>query len=283
LNFYYQPELTPEEIAEGAQRPENVVGSYAVYHASKANNQYKAGKAFHIYRPKIIDADGVEIWGELNVDTQTGKLTVTIPQDFLDKAKYPILVDPTFGYTTLGASAGANIASNTNDESRRRGNTFTPSESGTLDSITVGLKLANTPGDVNIDVYAFMCEEDSGGSGSHGETAGIERADLTTTLTATWYTFTASSESFTAIPYVLGAVANGEELLTSSDRLDVMYDTVSSHNVYTESYTGAGSYATAKAEDPWTETASSSSIHYSVYATYTASGAAQNSNFLAFM
>jgi hypothetical protein len=39
LDFFYQPELTPEENAEGAFRPENVVGSYAVYHKTKANHR----------------------------------------------------------------------------------------------------------------------------------------------------------------------------------------------------------------------------------------------------
>jgi hypothetical protein len=39
------------------------------------------------------------------MDVQTtGILTITIPQDFLDKAVYPITVDPTFGYTSVGAS-----------------------------------------------------------------------------------------------------------------------------------------------------------------------------------
>jgi hypothetical protein len=32
LDFFYQPELTQEEKDKGVIRPENVVGSYAVYH-----------------------------------------------------------------------------------------------------------------------------------------------------------------------------------------------------------------------------------------------------------
>ena len=55
LDFFYQPELTPEELAQDAVRPENVVGSYAVYHKTEANHRvgdtnYATGKAFHIYR-----------------------------------------------------------------------------------------------------------------------------------------------------------------------------------------------------------------------------------------
>ncbi|MBW1860094.1 MAG: hypothetical protein JRI70_08485 [Deltaproteobacteria bacterium] len=109
LAFYYQPELTKEEIADGCIRPENVVGSYAVYHESKAGDysragskNYKSGKAFHIYRPKITDAKGKSVWGKLNIEGNL--LTIEIPQRFLDKAKYPVSVDPEFGYTSLGAS-----------------------------------------------------------------------------------------------------------------------------------------------------------------------------------
>lgn len=109
LAFYYQPALTQEEIDDGCIRPENVVGSYAVYHESKVGDyskaglkNYKAGKAFHIYRPKIIDAEGKEVWGKLDITDDL--LTVEISQDFLDTAVYPVIVDPTFGYESLGGS-----------------------------------------------------------------------------------------------------------------------------------------------------------------------------------
>ena len=109
FDFFYQPELTPEDIAEGASRPDNVIGSYAVYHKTKVNNctncgtpNYATGKAFHIYRPKAIDANGAEEWAELSY--QEGILSVIVSQKFLDDAVYPVRVDPTFGNTTIGAS-----------------------------------------------------------------------------------------------------------------------------------------------------------------------------------
>lgn len=111
LDFFYQPALTPEEIAEGASRPDNVVGSYAAYHKTKggmndaAGKEYKVGKAFHIYRPEAVDADGARAWCDLALDEVAGELTVTVPQVFLDGAKYPVMIDPTFGYTTLGGSS----------------------------------------------------------------------------------------------------------------------------------------------------------------------------------
>jgi hypothetical protein len=109
FDFFYQPELTPEEIAEGYVRPEDVVGSYAVYHKSKKSNQYQTGKAFHIYRPKIIDANGAEVWGELTFSE--GVLSVLVPQKFLDTASYPVRVDPTFGKTVVGGSSFSTASS----------------------------------------------------------------------------------------------------------------------------------------------------------------------------
>jgi len=111
LKFYYQPELTAEKIAEGAFRPDNTVGSYAVYHATRGNmhssqetaEKYKTGKAFHIYRPKVTDNGGKWVWGELHIDEKAGKLTITIDQQWLDNAEYPVIVDPTFGYTSAGS------------------------------------------------------------------------------------------------------------------------------------------------------------------------------------
>src|SRR5271157_2105084 len=120
LVFHYQPELTDDEKAQGFCRPDNVVGSYAVYHALRGNvhngeavaQKYKTGKAFHIYRPKVTDAQGNSVWAQLCIDADQGTLTITVPQDFLDSATYPVTVDPTFGYTSLGATSsgyGANM------------------------------------------------------------------------------------------------------------------------------------------------------------------------------
>lgn len=117
LDFFYQPPLTKEEIIRGTTvRPENVVGSYAVYHQNREGDytrlggkNYKAGKAFHIFRPRIEDAAGKQVWGDLNIDVAKGLLTVTIPQDFLDKAVYPVrhAAGLEFGYHSIGASVAA--------------------------------------------------------------------------------------------------------------------------------------------------------------------------------
>jgi hypothetical protein len=110
--YYYQPELTQDEIDRGVIRPDNVVGSYAVYATIDTTNYrdgklYRCGKVGHIYRPKIIDSKGIETWGELNISG--GILSVTIPQKFLDTAVYPIrhAAGLTIGNITQGASNGA--------------------------------------------------------------------------------------------------------------------------------------------------------------------------------
>lgn len=138
VDFLYQGELTPEEVKQGFDRPENVVGSYAIYASTKKANyvggkEYKAGKVGHIYRPKVVDAKGVEVWGDLNIDTKAGILSVTIPQDFLDNAVYPVrhAAGLTMGYTTAGASnftVGNNVCLVEKP--------ISASVTGTLDSVT---------------------------------------------------------------------------------------------------------------------------------------------------
>jgi len=108
LNFYYQPELTQKEIDDGAFRPENVVGSYAVYMENPGTNwvggkEYKAGKFGHIFRPHLYDSNGLEAWGDLHIEN--GLYEVTIPQEFLDKAVFPIKSNDTFGYEDIGKSS----------------------------------------------------------------------------------------------------------------------------------------------------------------------------------
>jgi len=114
LDFHYQPAPTQEEIdLYDYYLPENAIGSYAVYHSSKMNNyihadgtetNYGTGKAFHIFRPKAIDANGDWVWCELLIEKDK-RLVVTVPQDFLDNAVYPVVVDPEIGYSTAGGGA----------------------------------------------------------------------------------------------------------------------------------------------------------------------------------
>jgi hypothetical protein len=277
LDFFYQPEPTQEEINDGLLRPDNVIGSYAVYHKTKKDNivgdmEYKTGKFCHIYRPKAIDKNGVETWCELNINEEAGELTVTVPQEFLDNAVYPIIVDPTFGYTTLGASRLA-IGGEDPDISevyaiQRGKNTIVFTVDGTLDSLTAGLS-ADASSQVT-DFYIAMYREDSGGSGTHELVVGIERVDLAVTTSNAWYTFNAASESIIADTYIASSVGNGSKVSTDV-AVYIALDTVSSGKLYQESATGSSSYSTRKSENPWVQSSFSTSTanHFSIYATYT--------------
>jgi hypothetical protein len=109
LVAYYQPPLTEEDIKAGHVRPDRVVGSYAIYHEQPQatyvdGKNYRSGKAFHLYRPELIDANGQRTWAEQKLDTDAGTLTITMDREWLDRAVYPVVVDPTLGYTTQGGS-----------------------------------------------------------------------------------------------------------------------------------------------------------------------------------
>lgn len=126
--FYYQPPLNEQfkvgdyddngmqvaSVTETESRDsggniisrmaEDVVGSYAVYSKTKANNEYRTGKIGHLYRPQLKDAEGKTEWGALSISYNI--LTVTIPQKFLDDATYPIsnAAGLIFGYNSTTTS-----------------------------------------------------------------------------------------------------------------------------------------------------------------------------------
>lgn len=114
LFFAYQGELTREQKENGAIRPDNVVGSYAVYYKDcplniEGGKIYRNGKSFHIYRPQAEDANGRKVWGVLSVDEYNGLVHVDLPVEFLDNATYPIrhVAGLTLGYTTAGGTSNA--------------------------------------------------------------------------------------------------------------------------------------------------------------------------------
>jgi hypothetical protein len=140
LDFHYQPPPTQQELDEGAIRPDNVVGSYAVYHRSKRDDwsacggqNYMTGKVCHIFRPEAIDANGVHCWGDIAIDAAAGTVTLSLPQAFLDSAKYPVVIDPTFGWATGTGTAQAFTPANA---VRASNVNYTPPGNGRLLSYT---------------------------------------------------------------------------------------------------------------------------------------------------
>ena len=114
LIFDYQPPLTQKEIDEGHIRPDNIVGGYAVCHATKGGmvtpqdvaKGITTGQGFFIYRPGIVNAIGQWMWSEQFIDPITGKQIITIPMEMIEGGHYPLrhVAGDTFGYTTIGGT-----------------------------------------------------------------------------------------------------------------------------------------------------------------------------------
>jgi len=252
LKYHYQPPLTPEEIAEGRVRPANVVGSYAVYHESRGNmhasqadaEKYKCGKAFHIYRPKVIDAKGDWLWGGLNIDEKAGTLTITIPQDWLDKAVYPVLVDPNFGYETKGGTYYAYWDFD--------GSKFTAPAGGTVTSISMYLMTSNG-GNVNFGYY----NDNAGAPGTHvahGTAENLGSFD-------DWKTIAVS-----------GSITNGNFYWLVGQQDATITDYYDSGDANQEAYNGSYTF------DTWGDNPTIGQYYaaiLSIYATYTTGGATE--------
>jgi hypothetical protein len=85
--------------------PDMLRGSYAVYKKEGVINapayHVGTGKLCHIHRPRIIDARGRRVWGDIWIDR--GVMTMIIPEWWLAEAKYPVVVDPVVGSSVAGA------------------------------------------------------------------------------------------------------------------------------------------------------------------------------------
>jgi hypothetical protein len=91
FDFFRQPDFLKDPF---------LVGSYAVYKKETLVGE-GTGKLCHIHRPLIIDSRGRRVWGDLSV--AGNRLCITIPETWLSEAKYPVVVDPTIGTTTVGS------------------------------------------------------------------------------------------------------------------------------------------------------------------------------------
>jgi len=252
LRFFHQGKLSQEEIDFGAKRPDNVVGSYAVYHATKRDNQYKTGKAFHIYRPKAIDANGWEVWGDLHIEN--GLMTITLPQDFIDKAKYPIrhASGATFGKTDVGGTPSASLST------IAAGTNYQSSVAGTLVRISVYCQTSNAD-DVRVAMYNLV---------ANNQTAAPDDPLF------------ASAKAAIAIP-AWNDFAAGGEIITANTWYNIAFR---AENLNTNFAFDAGDADSEKLDntytviddawhDPWVVT-TSRNLQWSIHADYTLTGSA---------
>ena len=257
LSFHFQPPLTPAEVLEGAVRPANVVGSYAVYHSTRAGNiqnrdgtprvHYRTGKAFHIYRPEAIDALGLRTWCRLNIDEAAGLLTVTVPQAFLDTATYPVVVDPTFGYTSIGGTnAGYSGIPTT-------GGVATPPSSGDVTSITwYGKQTTGSGALLGVAIY-------SDNAGAPDSKLAEDSGDTTINSTAGWWTTNIALAVVGGTAYHLAAWVNASYRSYYDSGLTSYYRTGVSFESWPASF-GGTSEAIKKRSHYATYTASGSSV-----------------------
>jgi len=254
LDFFYQPELTQQEIDDGAFRPPEIIGSYAVYHQTKggmndsAGKEYKTGQAFMIYRPHIIDASGAETWGNLHIEN--GIYSVEIPQDFLDNAVYPIKSNDTFGYTTIGSSS----VTSADDNSSWFAKGTPAGGNGTVSKISTYVKSAFSTSPI-IKGVIWLVSDSSIISGGIGGTFNV-------TSVAGWRDTTYSSP-----PSVVNGTAYYVGVVNNTYYTVRYYNTGSSGDGGNEG-AGGNNYTTPEAIG----TINNPTRLYSTYATYTASG-----------
>jgi len=265
----YQPELTQFEIDRGAIRKENVIGSYAVYHITDCDAHKDPNttpdnvklfgmrsKAFHVFRPEAIDDNGVRVWCNLDYDNEI--LSVTVPQDFLDNASYPVIIDPTFGYTTEGASTY-----NLEDAIFA---VLATGAAGTLDSIS-----------------AFIQEEGGGAHTGKGvlylvsDSSLVAASDEDTTFppegTPAWNVFSVSgAPAVSAVSYAVGAWFD-----SGTGGILIHYDAGGGPGM---KYQIGVVYTDLSGVPPDPATFTDDAISPSVYATYTVGGATTPASYI---
>lgn len=266
LDFFYQPPLD-EEYPESDNcsptecdtdgdgeldtfRPENIVGSYAVFHSSKGGmndingKDYKTGKAFHIYRPHLFDAGGKEAWGILHIGN--GIYSVEIPQEFLDKAVYPVKSNDTFGYTDVFATATFYSAG------KIEGAFATSTDTGTVSSISYYMD-GFAPGYTN-NHRAILYAVSDGSRNGYTDQAVSATNDAWNTVNLM------SGGSISATSYWIaiwtGTSMQGRSESVASGSIDV-----------SESYSSSVPPASIGS------TPTTQNVRYSIYATYTATEA----------
>jgi len=89
-DFFRQPDFLKNPL---------LAGSYAVYKKQTWVGE-GTGKLCHIHRPELIDNRGRRCWGDLSVVEDM--LYITIPEEWLGEASYPVIVDPVIGTSTVG-------------------------------------------------------------------------------------------------------------------------------------------------------------------------------------
>ena len=273
LDFFYQPPLNEENKDPSLTctpttcidknnrvvtfRPEQVVGSYAVYYkdgksgdfTKMGGKNYKTGQAFHIYRPKVSDSGGKTTWGDLDIDETSKTLTVTVDQEWLNNATYPVTIDPTFGYETAGGSS-------TSLYHAYVGSLFSGS-AGSIGKITASIY--DTSGNSNVAYRAAVLY-------LHSDLSKVAQSATRQgdgKYAQGWVDFTFNSESISAVDYILMLVENQGGGSTSTT---IYYNSGAANQGHSATY--GGSNTDPLILDGTLPTVTHTTNKYSIYATY---------------
>lgn len=230
-------------------RPLNCEGSLAVYHKTKRDHilghkNYRSGKAIHILRSKAVDADNKWVW--VGLKEENGFIVETIPQSFLDTAKYPVKINATFGYTSVGGSTAGSGA----DYRTSFGGPYSPASDGDATAVSwYATGLSNTP-------YTCGIYNDNAGA----PTTVLVQTGGSTEDTDGWITKSIASTG------ILAANAYWIGKNQDDDALTLSYDTV----VGQDWKYRAATYAAGNLGD-WVDVLSLDDYKVSAYITYTPS------------
>ena len=244
-----QPPLTQAQIDEDRFRPPEAVNSYAVYHSSKKNNQYKTGKAFHVLR----NVETVD-----DMDYADGKLTFLLNKKVMDAWDWskpmPHATGATFGRTSQGASTFAIRGAAALIE-------VSPASDGNATSITAWLRVVTAAKYGRCAIY----EQDDGNSewDKVEEAAGIDVSPGDDQEQA--FPLDTSPAILAAKTYAL--IVNGE--YDASSNIRVYYDAAADKTGW---HDNGFSYAGAWGASILYNTFVSDEDDYSIYCTYTESG-----------
>ena len=159
-----------------SERPAWASGSYAVYW-KESNNVYKTGKFCHFQRPRLTDALGRSTYAALSIDPIAKTLTISVAPAWLAAAAYPVVIDPTIGYTTAGASTAG-------DADYIQANTWSAGTTGDANPGTAFFYGQSSPSSGNVVVGAY-----ANGSANPGGTAKLAASgEITITAgAAAWF------------------------------------------------------------------------------------------------
>lgn len=224
IKLVYSTLVIDENNNTIAYRPEHIVGSYAVQCIEAKTNfvgrkLYRASKFGHIPKMKMFDALGKWAWAEPNIEGE--ELVITIPQDFIDSAEYPIAnaAGLVFGYTSVGATTESPTVAcswvyHTTDK---------PTSSGILKSLSYYIYKSSGSAIVYPALYA------DGASTAGAWLAGVyEENGQTYNTTAQWITMTLNYNNIVVnTQYWLSAAmtAGWSERYDSSTNNDFQYRT----------------------------------------------------------